>query len=351
MECKNNNHLQHTKNLYNQSCISIQLTISMVTRDLNTSLFCIGELYQSYGYEYAYQAIFVRYMIFYYFANPFLLNLFDNEIHRPDPGELIKQILKCKPDMLLVNMLCTVSSFKTEKEKCDLSFLKKFKIKKREDYPKLLSILYHHPNGLTTISSIIQKSRRTKRYISIRNSIKLLSKNILSMIDFYFYATDIYLFLYRYKEPKRRLKLEPLEEEEILFYNHKSTNIKRRRMIGLHKLCFHRDLWGKYNDEKKRFQFLGYFWKDGKDALSKYWQIIYDKKNLEDFEEWVTDKYGDHDETWQLPEKRKSHSQYQYKNSLQIEILNLFESVKINVKSLKKCNGILLSQVKINELP
>jgi hypothetical protein len=321
----------------------------VLERDIETSLFCIGELYQSYGYETAFASLFTRYIIFYYPSHPFMLELFNRKEDTPDLGEIMKQLIKCKPTMMLPNLFSAISRMDIIIGDKSLNKLKAFKKTSPREFTKDIYLLYHHPNGLETVQTILAKSYRVKRYISIKNQISVPDK-IERILDYYFYGGEIYLYIHKYKKPRKSPELEPLEDQEMVAYKHKATCPKRRRRISLCEVCFHPQIWINAKTKNDAYKILGQFWKDGTAGLSQYWKNIYERKGEEAFEEWVVDKYGDHDETWPIAEKEKSHNIIQFERNIQEEILRLLKSKGLVVDDLIANNGKILSGVSINEI-
>jgi hypothetical protein len=255
----------------------------------------------------------------------------------PDPGEILKQIVsKCRPDMMLPNMFSAIANM--ERLTCDLNKLKNFKNSSPRDFTKDIYLLYHHPKGLETVTSIISKSHRNKRYISLWDGIQI-PEETKRQVDYYFYGGEIYLYIHKYKQPKHHPETEPLNEEEMLYYKHNSTSPTRRRKIKLDNVCFHPELWRTTN-QMDVYRILGYFWKDGTAGLSKYWQMIYNRKGDEAFEEWVVEKYGDHDEKWSLEEKQKSHNIIPFEGSFENEFLKLIQSFGLDLINVYSIRGV-----------
>jgi hypothetical protein len=68
--------------------------------------------------------------------------------------------------------------------------------------------------------------------------------------------------------------------------------------------------------------------------------MIYNRKGGEDFEEWVVNKYGDHDEKWSIEEKQKSHNIIQFNGSFENEFLKLIQSFGLDIINLYSIRGV-----------
>ena len=288
--------MEHTKNLYLYKSIKAQLTYSIIYKHLNKALYCSGEIYQSYGYDYIYQQLLYIYMMFYYHNYPKLLFMF-NKSNNISIDIIVKKICNTNYSLSIMKTLTNPET--------------------KEKYYRLEDILYKPKNEYNNIVNYISSSNEIfEQFKSFHIPKDIASYNVIiknsninnpklnRLLEYYYYISQLYINIIK-PSSQYSIKLDNIMDDELLYYKHKQPDIKKRRMIILNDICYHPKLWNNCQNSSKTYQILGSFWKY---KLSPYWKKIRDKyDNDDDFIEYVVDKYNDFDEKWQISEKEKSH--------------------------------------------
>ena len=288
--------MEHTKNLYLYNSIKVQLTYSILYKNINKSLYCCGEIYQSYGYDYIYQQLLYIYIMFYYHNYPKLLFMF-NKSNAITIDLIVKKLCNIKYSLTIMKTLTNSDVIHTEYSLEDMYSISKKEYNNITNYVSSSNEIFekfklkYPPKDILSYNIIIKHSNITNPKLN-------------ALIEYYYYMSQIYINIIN-PSSHYSINMDIVTDNELLYYKHKQPDIKNRRMISLDNICYHPKLWNNNYDSPKSYQILGSFWKY---KLSPYWQKIRNKyDNHDDFVEYIIEKYNDFDETWQISEKEKSH--------------------------------------------
>lgn len=325
----------YTKNLYRMDAIHNELIISLINNDINRGLFCIGELCQSEGIEYGLKTLFFKYLLYGFWSSPQIIRLFHSYIN--DSIEL-QSLVKCVLKYIKTNLLNVgiISSHRVmeireitednviSKEKGDINHIIRYMI---------------DTGDVVIVKNTIKSESMKKPTVKIFELVKIY-EDIMGYLecndkdqkrfDLVFYGGIVYLYKMGYSCKKQKYKTEDCSDEELVYYFHKSPNIKDRRLFSMNLVIFENIRYMELTDNIAYNELANFM----DTNICEYWKRL-KNKHKHNIDEFLIQYLDDPDEKWSNEEKRKSHLiLHRTKSDIVKSIVNVF--VKSGIKISKQ---------------
>lgn len=300
-----------------------EFTKSFISNNVNVGLFCMGELYQSEGYEYALSSFLYRILMYVIVKNPemlcIIIEAFTNKV---EIEKIVKYCLMhsntdlSMPVMMVQNKSNRIVGLNVKKIEPKM---------KKARIIDIITYLLRSKNNMKYLDKVREKMLDDGIYTDyIQSFERFIEKEItnkyhLKKLRVLFFSNMLYIYSENHKMKKKvSVSMDDLTHEEMLNYKHKKPSIFKRRLHSLN-LCV-------FANNNIAIRDMGEFHNN---RLTNYW-----KKQKNIFKKINKDLGEDFEERWSIEEKYKSN-QAKYKSYR--EVLYKMVERKITRKSeLKK---------------